>query len=110
MMAFGKRQEPAVVVLRDADTITAALHQALGAASPEERPGLEAALALATEAASAPESELRARWVRNRLAATGYDGPVDDSVAAVKALRQAEPGLSLLQAATLTKEAAAARH
>ncbi|MFH8985311.1 hypothetical protein [Streptomyces varsoviensis] len=106
MMAFGKRQEPAVIVVRDTDTITTALHQALGTASPEERPGLERALAVATEVANTPDAELRARWVHDRLASTGYAGPAD-SVAAIKALRQAETGLSLLQAVTLTKEAAA---
>lgn len=38
--------------------------------------------------------------------AAGHEGPLD-SVAAVKALRTAEPGLSLRQAVRLAREAAA---
>jgi len=88
MVLFGKR-ELAVVVLRDTDEITEAIRSALDTATAEERPGLERALELVTEAA-----------------AVGFDGPVD-SVRAVKALRGAEPWLSLVQAVALTKEAAA---
>jgi hypothetical protein len=49
---------------------------------------------------------LHARWVRTRLAETGFTGDLD-SVAAVRALRQAEPRLSLLAAVHLQKEAVA---
>jgi len=47
-----------------------------------------------------------ARRVRQRLAAAGHEGPVD-SGAAIKALRAAEPGLSLLQSVTYTREVVA---
>ncbi|PJE96687.1 hypothetical protein CUT44_16755 [Streptomyces carminius] len=105
---FGSsRQDPAVVVLRDADGIAASLRQALADAEAGERPGLERALALAEEAAAVPEAELRVRWTRRRLAAAGFDGPLD-SVEAVRALRTAERRLGLRQAVALTKEAAAA--
>lgn len=97
----------AVLVLRDAPDVVAALRGALASATDAERPGLERALALAEDAAERPDTELRHRWVRQRVAAAGHEGPVD-SVAAIKALRQAEPRLTLLQAATYAKEAAAA--
>ncbi|MER5530119.1 hypothetical protein ABT075_36970 [Streptomyces sp. NPDC002677] len=95
-----------VLAIRDADVVAAALRQALAEASAEERPGLERAAALVESTASATEPELRARWVRSRLAAVGFTGDVG-SVAAVKALREAEPKLSLLAAVQLQKEAVA---
>ncbi|MFJ9350900.1 hypothetical protein [Streptomyces sp. NPDC101237] len=95
-----------VLTIRDADVVAAALREALADASPEERPGLERAAALVRSTASDTESLLRARWVRARLAATGFTGDIT-SVAAVKALRQAEPTLSLLAAVQLQREAVA---
>ncbi|MEV0579862.1 MULTISPECIES: hypothetical protein [unclassified Streptomyces] len=95
-----------VLVIRDADEIAATLRQALAEASPEERPGLERAAALVESTAADTEGLLRARWVRSRLAAAGFTGDIA-SVAAVKALRQAEPKLSLLAAAQLQKDALA---
>lgn len=95
-----------VPVVRDADVVAVALRQALAEASPEERPGLERAVAVAESTIGASESQLRARWVRSRLAAGGFTGDIS-SVAAVKALRQAEPHLSLLAAVQLQKEALA---
>ncbi|MBX9397046.1 hypothetical protein K4749_26490 [Streptomyces sp. TRM72054] len=44
--------------------------------------------------------------VRERLDAVGYEGPAD-SVQAIKHLREAAPGLSLLSAVQLAKSAAA---
>ncbi|MET8079533.1 hypothetical protein [Streptomyces sp. NPDC005303] len=95
-----------VLLVRDADVVGAALRQALAEASPEERPGLERAVALVESTAAATESGLRARWVRSRLAAVGFTGDIT-SVAAVRALRRAEPQLSLLAAVQLQKEAVA---
>ncbi|MGW6985634.1 hypothetical protein ACWGE1_40270 [Streptomyces sp. NPDC054932] len=95
-----------VLLIRDADTIAAALREALAGAAPDERQGLERAVALAEAAAAATETQLRARWVRSRLAAAGFAGDID-SVAAVKALRQVEPTLSLLAAVQLQKDAVA---
>jgi hypothetical protein len=95
-----------VLAIRDADVVEAALRQALADASPEERPGLERAAALVGSLAAATETQLRARWVRSRLAAVGFTGDVG-SVAAIKALREAEPKLSLLAAVQLQKEAVA---
>ncbi len=104
---FRKPQPLAVLVLRDAPDVVAGLRRALESATDAERPGLERALALAEDSAARPDAELRGRWVRQRLAAAGHEGPAD-SVAAVKILRAAEPGLTLLQAVTYAKEAEAA--
>ncbi|KOU73325.1 hypothetical protein ADK57_09245 [Streptomyces sp. MMG1533] len=95
-----------VLLIRDTDLVAAALRQALAEASPEERPGLERAAALVESTATTSETQLRARWVRSRLAAVGFTGDIA-SVAAVKALRKAEPKLSLLAAVQLQKEAVA---
>lgn len=95
-----------VLLVRDADVVGAALGQALAEASPEERPGLERAAALVEATAAATDTELRARWVRSRLAAVGFTGDLT-SVAAVRALRKAEPKLSLLAAVQLQKDAVA---
>lgn len=95
-----------VLTIRDADVVATALRQALTDASPEERPGLERAVALVESTAAANEGRLRARWVRSRLDAVGFTGD-PASVAAVRALRQAEPRLSLLAAVHLQKEAVA---
>ncbi|MFH8439967.1 hypothetical protein ACH4D3_01875 [Streptomyces sp. NPDC018026] len=95
-----------VLVLRDTDVAAHDIRQALAEATPEERPGLERAAALVERSAAVPDAELLARWVHERLAAAGHQGPVD-SVRAVKTLREAAPGLSLRQAVKLTKDAAA---
>ncbi|MEU3027510.1 hypothetical protein ACPCBC_20550 [Streptomyces incarnatus] len=98
------RKHDHVLVIRDADVVSSVLREALAQASPEERPGLEHAVALVESAAGATEAKLRADWTRARLAAVGFTGDLS-SVAAIKALRQAEPGLSLLAAVQLQKEA-----
>ncbi|MFD7168396.1 hypothetical protein [Streptomyces violascens] len=103
---FGRR-ELSVLVLRDADDIARALREALEGAGEAERPGLEAAVEIAERAAALPDRELRGRWVREQRASVGYTGPDDESVHAVKALRDARPELSLLAAVQLTKDAAA---
>ncbi|MFF9765377.1 hypothetical protein ACF1GT_01925 [Streptomyces sp. NPDC014636] len=95
-----------VLVIRDADLVAAALRTALADASPEERPGLERAVALVESTAAATENQLRARWVRSRLSAVGFTGDIA-SITALKALRQAEPTLRLMTAVQLQKEAVA---
>ncbi|MET7693124.1 hypothetical protein ABZT06_35075 [Streptomyces sp. NPDC005483] len=95
-----------VLLVRDADVVGAALRQALTEAPPEERAGLERAVALVESSAAASEGGLTARWVRSRLAAVGFTGDIT-SLAAVRALRKAEPRLSLLAAVQLQKEAVA---
>jgi hypothetical protein len=100
------RKHNFVLLVRDADVVGGALRQALDEAPPEERPGLARALALVESTAATTEAGLRARWVRSRLAAVGFTGDIT-SVAAVRALRKAEPKLSLLAAVQLQKEAVA---
>ncbi|MEU3858581.1 hypothetical protein AB0F03_14615 [Streptomyces sp. NPDC028722] len=108
MMGFAgfDRKQDGVLVIRDSDLVTAALREALAGASPEERPGLERALAAVAATADATEGQVRARWVRSRLADAGFTGDIA-SIAALKALRRAEPQLSLLTAVQLQKEAVA---
>ncbi|POX64683.1 hypothetical protein C3492_02725 [Streptomyces sp. Ru62] len=103
LAGFGKKQD-LVLVIRDSDLVVAALREALDRAPEEERAGLERAVALVGATAGASEGRLRADWVRARLADVGFTGDLA-SVAAVKALRQAEPGLSLLAAVQLQKDA-----
>lgn len=105
MIGNGKK-DMAVIVVRDADAVVAALREELERATAADRPGLERALALAEARTGAADAELRGRWAGRRIRARGYEGPLD-AVAAVKALRQAEPGLSLRQAVLLSREAAA---
>lgn len=105
MIGIGKQDMP-VIVVRDAHQVTAALREALDRATDAERPGLERALDLATEAAGTPDAELRGRWAARRIRDGGHEGPLD-AVAAVKTLRTAEPGLGLRQAVQLSREAAA---
>ncbi|MHB9753187.1 hypothetical protein ACYBSK_02235 [Streptomyces sp. BYX5S] len=100
----GKRAT--VLLVRDTDILAETLRQALLDASPEERPGLERAAALVASTATTSEPALRARWTRARWSAVGFDGDIT-SVAAVKALRQAEPSLSLLAAVELQRDAVA---
>ncbi|MFH8336677.1 hypothetical protein [Streptomyces sp. AM6-12] len=103
-IAVLNRKHNHVLVTRDADVVAAALRGALAEAPAGERPGLERAVALVESTAEATEAELRADWTRGRLAAVGFTGDLS-SVAATKALRQAEPRLSLLAAVQLQKEA-----
>lgn len=100
------RKHDVVPLIRDSDLVAAALRQALAEASPQERPGLERAAALVEATAAATDGQLRARWVRARLASTGFTGDLA-SIAALKALRKAEPDLSLLAAVRLQKDALA---
>ncbi|MGW3359290.1 hypothetical protein ACWDFL_28390 [Streptomyces bungoensis] len=102
----GLNRKHDVLVIRDAELVGVALRQALGEAAPEERPGLERAVALVQATVDATESRVCARWVRSRLAAVGFKGDIA-SMSALKALRRAEPTLGLAAAVRLQKEAVA---
>ncbi|BDH06348.1 hypothetical protein HEK131_35750 [Streptomyces seoulensis] len=95
-----------VLPLKDSDAILAAVRRALADAPAQERPGLERAVALVESTAAASEDELCARWVRARLADTGFTGDIA-SMAALRALRKAERSLGLLTAVELQKKAVA---
>jgi hypothetical protein len=97
---FGSRQTSALPVDQLAP-VREDLRKALAAAGERERPGLEEALRTIGE--YSPE-ELRRRWVAGILTAAAVN-PQTDSVKAVKALRDAAPGLSLSDAVALVKEA-----
>lgn len=105
LAGFGRKQD-CVLVIRDSEVVLEALREALGGAPAEERAGLERALAVVGGVAGADEGPLRAAWVRERLAGIGFAGDIG-SVAAIKALRQAEPDLSLLAAVQLQRDAVA---
>ncbi|MFC5658777.1 hypothetical protein [Streptomyces nogalater] len=105
LAGFGRKQD-CVLVIRDSDVVLEALREALGEAPAEERAGLERAVAVVRGVAGADEGPLRAAWVRERLAGVGFAGDLG-SVAAIKALRQAEPDLSLLAAVQLQRDAVA---
>jgi hypothetical protein len=99
-----KNQEDPVVVVRDAAQVTAALRAALETAEAGERAGLERALRIAEQTSGVPDAQVRRRWVRDILDQAGAD-PAADDAKAVKALRTAVPGLSLISAYRLVKEA-----
>ncbi|MEW2392442.1 hypothetical protein AB0933_29180 [Streptomyces venezuelae] len=103
---FGTKRELMVIALRDTDAVADELREALATADERERPGLERAAELLARAAAVPDAEVRGRWALRRITDAGCTGPAD-SVQAVKALRRAEPGLSLVSAVQLSKEAAA---
>ncbi|MFJ8433977.1 hypothetical protein ACIQ9P_22015 [Kitasatospora sp. NPDC094019] len=103
MFKSNKTQEEPVIVVRDSRQVEADLRQALETAEAGERAGLEKALRIVTETASAPDSAVRGRWVREVLHASGTD--IREQVAAVKALRTVRPGLSLTAAYQLVREA-----
>ncbi|MGW1076425.1 hypothetical protein [Streptomyces sp. NPDC002537] len=105
-MFLGKKAATAdeqVVVLRDSQAIAEAVCEALAGAGEEERAGLERAVALIERYAARPEREVRAEWVRGILAEAGVDARKQE-LHAVKALRQAQPGLSLRAAVELVRD------
>ncbi|GHH41011.1 hypothetical protein [Streptomyces candidus] len=106
---FRSKPDTLVVALSDREEILGELRRALASADDAERPGLGRAIALVEAVPSRSEAELRGLWARERIASTGF--PLadlkPDSIAAVRALRKAEPGLRLVQALALTKLAAA---
>jgi hypothetical protein len=103
---FRSQPDTLLIALSDRDTYLGVLRGALDTADATDRPGLERALAL-VETADAPDpAGLRGRWALDRIEAAGVEAR-PDSIVAIKALRKAEPGLSLAQAVALSKEAAA---
>ncbi|MFD5354685.1 hypothetical protein [Streptomyces sp. NPDC058657] len=103
---FRSQPETLLITLSDREGFLGALRTALDAADATDRPGLERALAVVETTPTPDPAVLRGRWALERIEAAGVEAR-PDSVKAVKALRDAEPGLSLLQAVNLTKEAAA---
>ncbi|MFJ6695953.1 hypothetical protein ACIQM4_07755 [Streptomyces sp. NPDC091272] len=106
MPGFFSRPEVQVVAVSDRAEILDALRRAADGADEAERAGLARALAVVEATPARDPAELRGRWARERIEAAGIE-PKADSIVAIKALRKAEPGLSLAQAVALAKEAAA---
>ncbi|MFF0741114.1 hypothetical protein ACFYVL_12015 [Streptomyces sp. NPDC004111] len=103
---FSSRPDTPLVPLSDREVFVEALRAALASTDDTERPGLERALAIVEATASPDPAVLRGRWALERIEAAGF-GSDPQSVSAVKALREAEPSLSLRQAVALSKEAVA---
>ncbi|MEU3571035.1 hypothetical protein AB0E96_21830 [Kitasatospora sp. NPDC036755] len=99
-------RETHLVVLRELDVVRTALQEELAAAGPEERPGLERALSV-LDGMGRNEQQLKAKWVNGLLEQTGID-PRTQEVRAVRELRRAVPGLSLVAAVDLVKQVTAA--
>ncbi|AZK97476.1 MULTISPECIES: hypothetical protein [Streptomyces] len=98
------RSTPPVVLLHDVDAVRADLVTALESADPSLRPGLEEALRIAERHGALTDEQRTGEWVRRTLRAADTD-PAADHVRAVKALREAVPGLGLIAANGLVKAA-----
>ncbi|WP_328872378.1 hypothetical protein OHT76_20965 [Streptomyces sp. NBC_00287] len=98
--SLGKK-EAHLIALSDLDEAREAVRQALAGASAVEEPGLRAALGILDGFGG---SDPRVRWVVRVLGEQGID-PRTHEVAAIKAVREALPGLGLAPAAALVKDA-----
>ncbi|MFI5687300.1 hypothetical protein [Streptomyces sp. NPDC051636] len=96
---FGKR-EAHLVVLNDLDEARAALRKALDDADAETAPGLRRALEMADGIGAGEDP--RVRWTRQVLAEARLD-PKEQEIAAIRAVRGALPGLSLVAAVDLVR-------
>ncbi|RKT85164.1 hypothetical protein SAMN05421805_10889 [Saccharopolyspora antimicrobica] len=97
---FGKKHEAHVIVLNDLDDGREAVRRALESASAEEVPGLQRALRILDESASAEDPKIR--WTREVLAKAGID-PLEREVHAVREVRKELPGLSLVAAVDMVR-------
>ncbi|MER5770637.1 hypothetical protein [Streptomyces sp. NPDC001985] len=96
------KSKPPVVLLHDVEAVHADLVTALEAAGPSSRPGLQEALRIVGHHRSLTDEERTAEWVRRTLRDADAD-PARDHVHAVKALREAVPGLGLIAANDLVR-------
>ncbi|MGV2917600.1 hypothetical protein [Streptomyces alfalfae] len=99
-MAVFNSKEAHLVVLSDLDEARAAIQAALTDAGSSREAGLRQALSILEGFADA---DPRLRWVGRVLTEKGID-PRQHEVAAIKALRSALPGLSLVAATELAVE------
>ncbi|MFE9771351.1 hypothetical protein ACFYOV_06700 [Streptomyces sp. NPDC005931] len=97
---FGNK-ETHLIALSDLDEAREAVRHALAGASATDAPGLRAALSILDGFTA---SDPRVRWVRSVLEERGID-PRTHEVAAIKAVRDELPGLGLVAAVTLVREA-----
>lgn len=98
------KNQPPIVVLHDLEDVRLEINVALEAASESQRPGLQAALDILNRCATATDDQLVREWVRRTVSEAGVEIG-EDHVRAVKALRDAVPGLGLISANDLVKSA-----
>ncbi|MFJ8228899.1 hypothetical protein ACIQ9E_02905 [Streptomyces sp. NPDC094448] len=96
------KRTPPVVVLHDVDAVHADLLAALETDDPSLRPGLQEALRRVEQHRLPTDRQRTAEWVRRTLRDADID-PARDQVRAVKALREAVPGLGLIAANDLVR-------
>ncbi|MET9535797.1 hypothetical protein ABZY02_35475 [Streptomyces sp. NPDC006649] len=97
---FNRRHAPTVI--RDVDVACTQIEQALTDADASLRPGLDYALGILRRLPSS-EAEVEKEWATTVWAAAGIDP--SQEVRAIKALRDAKPGLPLVTAVEIAKRA-----
>ncbi|MFZ3499138.1 hypothetical protein ACODT5_39010 [Streptomyces sp. 5.8] len=97
------KKEVHLIALSDLDDARDALRRALSGAPGDEVAGLRRAAQI-LDGLAERGGEPRVRWARGILERDGVD-PVSHEVAAIRALRQELPGLSLTAATELAREA-----
>ncbi|MET8828463.1 hypothetical protein ABZX40_22825 [Streptomyces sp. NPDC004610] len=91
------RNAPPFLVLHDLDAVKAEITTALATADDTQRPGLEAAARIVDRHLTHSDAQRTQDWVRRFVQDTGIDVE-REPVKAVKALREAVPGLGLIAA------------
>ncbi|MFJ3231550.1 hypothetical protein [Streptomyces sp. NPDC086787] len=95
------KKETHIVVLNELDRARVALQEALhGAEGTPDAPGLRRALEIVDGIGAGEDPQVR--WVREVLTGRNID-PRESEIHAIKALREAQPGLSLIAAVDLVR-------
>ncbi|WP_369204505.1 hypothetical protein [Streptomyces sp. PU-14G] len=101
---MARKNASPIVVLHDVESVRTEIAAALRTADPQHRAGLEEALRLVDRYAEVTDEERTREWVRRVVEDAGVD--LDSHhVRAVKALREAVPGLGLVDANNLVNSA-----
>ncbi|MEU1134376.1 hypothetical protein ABZ383_31720 [Streptomyces sp. NPDC005900] len=98
------KSKPPIVVLHDLEDVRSEINATLETACENQRPGLQAALDILNRRATATDDQRVREWVRRTVSEAGVEID-EDHVRAVKALRDAVPGLGLIAANDLVKSA-----
>ncbi|MEV7289717.1 hypothetical protein AB0O01_35075 [Streptomyces sp. NPDC093252] len=102
------RNAPPFLVLHDLDAVKAEITEALATADETRRPGLEAAARIVDRHLTHSDEQRTRDWVRRFVQDSGLDAE-RDQVRAVKALREAVPGLGLIAANDLVTSVTSVR-
>ncbi|MBC9719553.1 hypothetical protein H9Y04_44395 [Streptomyces sp. TRM66268-LWL] len=97
---MASKNAPPILVLHDLDTVKEELTAALETADPQHRTGLEEALRIVDRHSAVSDDERTREWARRLIRDAGIDA-ARDQVRAVKAVRDAVPGLGLIAANSL---------